>query len=448
MNDLEKRVFISYRRSSSGYLPQAIFLYLQSQGYDVFLDVRTINSGTFDTNILHQISGRQDFIVILAPGSLERCLEPDDWFRREIETAIKTRRNIIPIFDQGFTFRSEEKFLTGTLGKLTRYNGIEVKPQSFMEDVEKLHLRFLSAPNHKTGESPINILIVDDHPLFRDGLQQALSLEDDIVVIGQSEDGEDALRTAQKLQPDVVLMDINLPLINGLQVTRQLKAKYSQIAIITLTAYHDENQVLHAMQAGASAYCSKDVTPEELIEIIREVAQGTYIIAGERMDEQGVTIWIQSSIEAMSGSYIIDAEEHFIPLSPREMEILQFVTNGLSNKEIAVKLRISQQVVKNHMTSILRKLNVEDRTQAAVNALRRGWVKIQPANHEESTASPTIQPQIPNIATSDKPLTKRQQEIQRLIEDKLDIEEIAQKLGISRSTVRKHMAAISSKTNH
>jgi DNA-binding NarL/FixJ family response regulator len=240
--------------------------------------------------------------------------------------------------------------------------------------------------NDREDQRQISILIVDDHPLFRDGLQQALTLEDDLNVIGQSEDGEDALRAARRLQPDVILLDINLPLMNGLQVARQLKAERTNAAVIVLTAYHDSQQVLHAMRAGASAYCSKDVTPDELIEIIRDVAGGMYVVENERMDERALEAWIQSNLEAMSGPYIIDAEEHYIPLSPREMEILQFVTNGLSNKEIAMKLRISQQTVKNHMTSILKKLNVEDRTQAAVNAIRRGWVRIKDNNNSGSNA--------------------------------------------------------------
>jgi DNA-binding NarL/FixJ family response regulator len=240
--------------------------------------------------------------------------------------------------------------------------------------------------NDREDQRQISILIVDDHPLFRDGLQQALTLEDDLNVIGQSEDGEDALRAARRLQPDVILLDINLPLLNGLQVARQLKAERTNAAVIVLTAYHDSQQVLHAMRAGAAAYCSKDVTPDELIEIIRDVAGGLYVVENERMDERALESWIQSNLEAMSGPYIIDAEEHYIPLSPREMEILQFVTNGLSNKEIAMKLRISQQTVKNHMTSILKKLNVEDRTQAAVNAIRRGWVRIKDNNNSGSNA--------------------------------------------------------------
>lgn len=228
----------------------------------------------------------------------------------------------------------------------------------------------------RRAKNPISVLIVDDHPLFLDGLNQALRLEDDIIVVGHSADGEDALRLARKLQPDVVILDINLPSMNGLQVARQLKAERANIAVVVLTAYHDAQQVLHAMRAGASSYVSKDVMPDELIEIVRDAARGLYIIGDERLDEHALQAWIQANIEAMSGPYIIDAEEHFVPLSPREMEILTYVTQGLSNKEIAHRLRISQQTVKNHMTSILKKLNVEDRTQAAVNALRRGWVRL------------------------------------------------------------------------
>jgi DNA-binding NarL/FixJ family response regulator len=221
------------------------------------------------------------------------------------------------------------------------------------------------------------IMIVDDHPLFRDGLQKALELEEDLEVIGQSGDGEKALQQARELRPDVVLLDVSLPTMNGMQVARSLKAEHSEIAVVMLTGYHDSEQVLHAMRAGASAYCAKDITPEKLIAIIRDVADGMYVVGDERMDQRGIEAWIQAHIEAITGPYIVDPDEHFVPLSPREMEILQFVTHGLSNKEIATKLGISQQTVKNHMTSILKKLNVEDRTQAAVTALRHGWVRIQ-----------------------------------------------------------------------
>lgn len=244
----------------------------------------------------------------------------------------------------------------------------------------------MNTRDEQRKQRKLNVLIVDDHPLFRDGLQQALALEDDINVVGVAENGDEALRFTRQLLPDVVVLDINLPVMNGLQVARQIKIERIQTAILMLTAYHDQQQVVHAMRTGAAAYCSKDITPDELIQIIRDVAYGQYVVNGERMDDRQLDAWIQSSVDAMSNPYMIDSEEHFVPLSQREMEILQYVTDGLSNKEIAVKLQISQQTVKNHMTSILKKLNVEDRTQAAVNAIRRGWVRLKdnsspPQNH-------------------------------------------------------------------
>lgn len=231
----------------------------------------------------------------------------------------------------------------------------------------------------------ISVLIVDDHPLFRDGLSKAIELEDDIQVVGQCADGEEALQAARRLQPDVVLLDINLPSMNGLQVTRQLKAERADIAVVVVTAYHDSQQVLHAMRTGASAYCAKDITPDDIIQIIHDVADGYYIVEDERMTEREFRSWINVNVEAATGPYAIDPEDHFVPLSPREMEILQFVVQGLSNKEIAKVLRISHQTVKNHMTAILKKLNVQDRTQAAVAALRYGWVRLHDSDSNENT---------------------------------------------------------------
>lgn len=222
----------------------------------------------------------------------------------------------------------------------------------------------------------INVQIVDDHPLFREGLQKALDLEDDIFVVGHSESGEKALEDASQWQPDVILLDVNLPGMNGLQVARQLKVDRADAAIVMLTAYHDTQQVLYAMRAGASAYCPKNIKPEDLVRVIRDAASGFYVVGEKRMDRRTLDDWIQTNVAAMTGPYVVDSEDHFIPLSPRETEILQSVTRGMSNKEIATKLGISQQTVKNHMTSILRKLNVVDRTQAAVTALRHGWVRI------------------------------------------------------------------------
>jgi len=223
----------------------------------------------------------------------------------------------------------------------------------------------------------ITVLIVDDHPLFREGLSKVFSLEDDIRVIGEEADGEKALHLVCDLQPNVLVIDINIPSMNGLQVTRQIKADRIDCAVIMLTAYHDQEQVLHAMRAGASAYFPKDVEPGRLVEVVRQVMQGFYVIGDQLFDKAGLHTWLDAGVEAATGPYMVDPGEHFVPLSPREMEILQFVTRGMSNKQIALELGISHQTVKNHMTAILKKLDVEDRTQAAVYALRRGWVRMQ-----------------------------------------------------------------------
>jgi DNA-binding NarL/FixJ family response regulator len=222
----------------------------------------------------------------------------------------------------------------------------------------------------------IRVLIVDDHPLLRDGLQKTLGIEDDIEIVGECSNGEAALEMARQLQPDVLVLDVNLPGINGLHVARQLRVSRMDIGIVVLTAYHDNQQVVHAMRSGASAYCPKDISAENLVRTVRLVADGFYVINNRRMTVNELANWLTAEIAALGGAYTVDPEEHFVPLSPRELEILQAVTNGQSNKEIAYSLGISQQTVKNHMTSILKKLNVEDRTQAAVTAIRHGWVRL------------------------------------------------------------------------
>jgi DNA-binding NarL/FixJ family response regulator len=229
----------------------------------------------------------------------------------------------------------------------------------------------------------ITLLIVDDHPVFRQGLHNIFATEDDIEVIAEGGDGEQALQQAHALRPDVLLLDINLPGINGLQVTSRMKADHLATAIVLLTAYHDMEQVLHAMRSGAAAYCVKDIEPDSLVDIVRKVAQGYFIVGDLTFDADELKTWLDAGVEAATGPYMIDPSEHFVPLSPREMEILQYVTQGKSNKEIAQSLGISHQTVKNHMTSILKKLDVRDRTQAAVYALRRGWVRADDHSHDQ-----------------------------------------------------------------
>jgi len=223
----------------------------------------------------------------------------------------------------------------------------------------------------------ISVLVVDDHPLVRQGLRDLLRGEPDMEVVGEGADGQEALDLTRSLKPDALILDINLPVINGLQVTRQLRSERCAAAVVILTAYDDIEQVLHAFRAGGSAYCPKDVTPHKLIQVLRQVVQGHYVVGDQVFDREGLQTWLDRNVEQAGRPYLDDTREAFSPLSPREMEILQYVTRGLSNKEIAVSLGISHQTVKNHMTAILHKLDVEDRTQAAVYALRRGWVRLQ-----------------------------------------------------------------------
>jgi DNA-binding NarL/FixJ family response regulator len=223
----------------------------------------------------------------------------------------------------------------------------------------------------------IEVIIVDDHPLFREGVRNVLDSEEDIHVITECVTGDEALNVIREETPNVALIDVNLPKMNGIQVTRQINADRISTAVVLLTAYDDVEQVLHAFRAGASAYCSKDVEPGKLVDVIRHVSRGFFVVGDQVYDEAGLEQWLARGVETVRRPHLDGDVEAFTPLSPREMEILQFVTRGLSNKEIAVHLGISHQTVKNHMTAILHKLDVEDRTQAAVYALRHGWVRLQ-----------------------------------------------------------------------
>lgn len=231
--------------------------------------------------------------------------------------------------------------------------------------------------------NPIRVLIVDDHPLFRAGLEQALKLQEDLVVVGISANGQEALHAVAHLRPDVMLLDINLPDINGLQITRQLHQQAHPPSIIILTGHHDEAQLIDSFNMGASAYSSKGVHPETLIKIVRAVQQGYFVTdKGVSMTKAECDTWLKQKVKENKST--IDENGLLNSLSIREMEILTYVTKGYLNKEIAFALKISQQTVKNHVTSILKKLNIKDRTQAAVIALQRGWVRLDSSKEQEA----------------------------------------------------------------
>lgn len=221
----------------------------------------------------------------------------------------------------------------------------------------------------------ITVVVVDDHPIFRQGVVDAFSLEKDLQVLGQASSGSEALDLINKLQPQIAVVDVNLPNYNGQQLTRNLKDTKSATRVVLLTAYDDSAQVVHSMAAGAAAYCVKDIAPAKLVDIVRAVAKGNFVVDETILDGVGLDRWLKQRTDGTARAYS-EPGVPFEPLSGREMEVLECVTRGLSNKEIATALDISHQTVKNHVTAILRKLNVEDRTQAAVYALRRGWVRL------------------------------------------------------------------------
>ncbi|MBN1302886.1 MAG: response regulator transcription factor [Anaerolineales bacterium] len=222
----------------------------------------------------------------------------------------------------------------------------------------------------------IKLLIVDDHPLFRQGVVDALSLEADMDVVGQAASGDDALELIRTLRPDIAVLDVNLPGLNGQQVTHQVVQEKLMTRILLLTGYDDLEQAIHAALAGAAAYCAKDIEPKRLTKAIREVAAGKYVMEGNSFSRRELEKWLEDQMEGARRSYS-EPGSPFHPLSDREMEVLSCVVRGMSNKEIAGRLGISHQTVKNHVTSILRKFGVEDRTQAVVYALKRGWVNLQ-----------------------------------------------------------------------
>lgn len=220
----------------------------------------------------------------------------------------------------------------------------------------------------------IHILVIDDHPLFRQGVIDTLSLESGFLIVGEAMDGEEGLALIRQLQPEIAIVDVNLPGLNGHQVTREVVSEKMPTRVILLTAYDDAEQKMHAMRVGAYAYCVKDVRAETLAWVVRTVVSGDYVVGEESMDMNALDNWLNPQFKDSEGLYS-DIAEPFEPLSRREMEVLGLMTKGMSNKEIASGLGISHQTVKNHMTSILKKLDVRDRTQAAVYALRRGWVR-------------------------------------------------------------------------
>ena len=228
----------------------------------------------------------------------------------------------------------------------------------------------------------ISLLIVDDHPLFRQGVSDSLALEADMLVVGQAASGEDGLDLIRSLNPQIALMDINLPGMNGQQITHLVVQEKLPTRVLLLTGYDEMEQAVHAALAGAAGYLAKDIEPQDLMTAIRNVADGRFVFGARVFTRRELDDWLVSQTEGARRSYS-EPGNPFHPLSDREMEVLNCVVRGMSNKEIANLLEISHQTVKNHVTSILRKFGVDDRTQAVIYALKRGWVTLKDSTKQE-----------------------------------------------------------------
>lgn len=220
----------------------------------------------------------------------------------------------------------------------------------------------------------IKIMIADDHALLRQGIKRVLNFEDDLEVIGEAEDGHETLARTLMLKPDVLLLDLNMPGLSGLEVTKQLKADKCPTKIIALTIHDSDNYVLEMLKSGALGYLLKDVEPAVLVKAIHMVNEGTAFVypklaerifgeinAGDDLETRAQEIW---------------DEGHEERITSREMDVLECIVKGYTNQDIANELGISEKTVKNHLSSIFRKLKVEDRTQALIYALRNKIVKL------------------------------------------------------------------------
>ncbi|GCE47740.1 LuxR family two component transcriptional regulator [Thermosporothrix hazakensis] len=215
-----------------------------------------------------------------------------------------------------------------------------------------------------TQNAVIRVLLVDDHTLMREGLRQLLSLEEDIDIVGEASDGFEAMQKIRQIQPQVILLDINLPVVDGITLTRQITQEYPDISVIILTMYRQNQYMLQALKNGAKGYLPKSASAAEVAETIRKVhAEG---LAIEPEMTRAIVNEYRRLAEASSEGQSTEL------LTEKELEIVRYVAAGLSNKEIAEKLSYSEKTVKNYLSIIFQKLHLRDRTQVAIFALRHG----------------------------------------------------------------------------
>jgi DNA-binding NarL/FixJ family response regulator len=221
----------------------------------------------------------------------------------------------------------------------------------------------------------IRVLLVDDQALFREGLSTLLSVYPDVQVVGEAGNGEEALTQVAALQPDVVLMDLRMPVLDGAAATRRLRAAHPHIQVIVLTTFDDDEHIFEGLRAGAVGYLLKDVPSTRLVEAIRTTARGESFLHPSVATRLVAEFYRLGDIPSpASGATTPTSTPLLEPLSERELEILRHLSQGASNREIANVLYITEGTVKNHITNILGKLGVRDRTQAALKARELGLI--------------------------------------------------------------------------
>ena len=221
----------------------------------------------------------------------------------------------------------------------------------------------------------IRFLIADDHPTFREGLSRLLQDEEDLECVAQASDGVEAVKLAEELQPDVAIVDVSMPNLNGIEAVRQIKATCPKTAVLMVSAFDYESYILASLQAGAGGYISKSAPISEVVNAIRLVHEGRGALDLKATDKVVRHLAVHSAHE----------KADFACLFPRELEILELAARGMSNKKIASELFISERTVQTHFVNIFRKLKVNSRTQAVLHTLRKGWISLENLPYNSDT---------------------------------------------------------------
>jgi len=225
----------------------------------------------------------------------------------------------------------------------------------------------------------IRVVLVDDHALFREGIRRLLSQEEDIEVVGEAGNGLEAVAVARATAPDIILMDVVMPRLNGIEATKQIKRTNPTTAVLVLSAYSDDRYILGLLEAGTAGYLLKHASGQELVQAIRAV------YAGESVLHPAITARLLAMV-AHSATGRGTNTDRGAALTQREMDVLRLAARGHSNKEIALELSLSLPTVKAHLVSIFNKMGVGSRTEAILGALRRGWVAIEDMPYEMETS--------------------------------------------------------------